>query len=180
MFHPLHQCLQQQPLPQPLLSAPLPQPLHNALCIYGATAQALAPRLPTLQPFCLTMSVRCPDCHQSFKSKRSLSNHQYKYTGTCFVEMSNAEYDLLSPEPGNQMEVWCNTCDKSIAKRSIFKHLQDHHPELEAGSWGDYNLLKRIRSQMNIHPSTLLGLERQPEIHPALLWQMPGKLTKGI
>ena len=57
--------------------------------------------------------------------------------------MSNAEYDLLSPEPGNQMEVWCNTCDKSIAKRSIFKHLQDRHPELEAGSWGDYNLLKK-------------------------------------
>ena len=122
--------------------------LRSNVALYGAFAQAFASKLPLLQPLCLTMSVRCPDCLQPFKSKMSLSVHQSKFKGTCFVEMSGAEYDLLSPDPDNQREVWRNSCGKSIAKRGIFKHLKDHHPELEADSWdwcvkGDFNLLKR-------------------------------------
>ena len=62
--------------------------------------------------------------------------------------MSDAEYELLSPVPGNQREVRCNKCDKPMPKRSLFKHLAAYHPELEAESWnwcikGDYNLVKQ-------------------------------------
>ena len=61
--------------------------------------------------------------------------------------MTDAEYDLLCPVPSDQMKVWCNKCNHTVQKRSIFKHIHDHHPELEDESWnwaikGDYNLLK--------------------------------------
>ena len=61
--------------------------------------------------------------------------------------MTDAEYDLLSPVPSDQMKVWCNKCNHTVQKRSIFKHIHNHHPELEEESWnwaikGDYNWLK--------------------------------------
>ena len=120
---------------------------------YQAHRTILVAALLSFRAPCLlfAMACRCPDCQQLFKHKRSLSVHRSKYGGSCAWEMPDAEFDLLSPVPGNHREVQCNHCGYSFSKRSVFEHLHNYHPELEEDAWnwwtikGDYNLLKNKR-----------------------------------
>ena len=50
--------------------------------------------------------------------------------------MTDAEYNLLRPVGGNQKEVTVQkSCDKTMSKRTVFKHLEDCHPEMLEESW---------------------------------------------
>ena len=50
--------------------------------------------------------------------------------------MTDAEYNLLRPVGGNQKEVAVqNNCDKTMPKRTVFKHLEDCHIEMLEESW---------------------------------------------
>ena len=120
----------------------------SVICVSVATHQAQAfQHFWSLAPtrLSLPMARKCVNCQTTFKCQKTLKKHINK--SSCFCAMTDAEYDLLSPVPSDQMKVWCNKCNHTVQKRSIFKHIHNHHPELEEESWnwaikGDYNWLK--------------------------------------
>ena len=118
------------------------------ICVSVATHQAQAFQhvwSPAPTRLSLPMARKCVNCQTTFKCQKTLKQHINK--SSCFGAMTDAEYGLLSPVPSDQMKVWCNKCNHTVQKRSIFKHIHNHHPELEEESWnwaikGDYNWLK--------------------------------------
>ena len=77
-----------------------------------------------------------PGCQQEFKNKGSLKRHRKRFKGSCLKDMTYAEYKLLRPVGGNQKEVTVQkSCDKTMSKRTVFKHLEDCHPEMLQESW---------------------------------------------
>ena len=62
--------------------------------------------------------------------------------------MTQEEFSLLGPVHANWLKVYCKSCDKAIAKRGIFTHIEQHHLELLQCSWywwikNDYNMVKQ-------------------------------------
>ena len=65
----------------------------------------------------------------------------------CQWDMPEAEYALLTPV-ADVRKVKCIPCGATLAKRNVWTHLAESHPELAQEAWdqwtirGDYNLVK--------------------------------------